>query len=897
MEHQAPLQIFTITQLELGSPLIWEPAVGTVEHDRLVDAYIPGPANLQQKRATIALDFFDTAAASTMPAPFCRTYLVATSTPEFAAKPYSPAFAPTTSFSPSTSSTFSASTSSLSSKSSKRSISSLSSAASASPAKRLPGFSIMTADGVDITNNQSRGPKTKAQREQAAKMRKLGACPACKRSKQKCEPSHHRPAPMSASSSQNASSVSSPWQSSGSASASTSPGSRASISPQTSFGQSFSPASQAPMAAADLAWNFAAPAGDFVLGDWAFTSDQLLAANSNVPGLFPSDLLDLDALDEDFFAPAPASADNFFPHVQDRPNVQPRGFEGGAWYDDFVLSSYFNGGEADASLSSAQASVGESSARTQASSVSTSPSGQTDSSHVLGGLERVRDLSPTSSSSEIGGSSRSPELDLFRDRSVHASELVVNGTLWDNLQSDSSSPTHDPRTATPTLQRQSSDGIVDDPSDPDPVPWAVPPNTTSTTPRRQTRVTSKQIRAPTSRANPMAHAVPYITDLCVSDEGDLPPSHAMAQAMATNQHQRLEYLKVLRDSRRDLATGSHRLPSASASSVPLERDTQLRAAVARSLVSSSRATSASSVSLDRTTQLHAAVANYLVSSPPSASAPSVPSERNTQLQAAVARSLISSSPTTTASSVSLDRTTQLHAAVARNLASSSPSAFASSVPLERNTQLHAAVARYIASSSLSTPYSPPAAASGEDGLGECRDRHKAVRKPVALCSCTVSTAVPATALCACTPTSPTKTIPANLVAPPSRLSTGVLGGMLDGIRRRVLSFFGAGDAGVEGLVWGMGRLGVGIGLVGAVAGWVRGPDHLDGGDGAKSLGEEELGEVADHDGAGHVDCVGGVEDGYALSVARQVGVLIRSGIYKRGEAPTSISGQPLEALK
>ena len=38
MEHQAPLQIFTITQLELGSALIWEPAVGTAEHDRLVDA-------------------------------------------------------------------------------------------------------------------------------------------------------------------------------------------------------------------------------------------------------------------------------------------------------------------------------------------------------------------------------------------------------------------------------------------------------------------------------------------------------------------------------------------------------------------------------------------------------------------------------------------------------------------------------------------------------------------------------------------------------------------------------------------------------------------------------------------------------------------------------------------
>lgn len=773
MEHQAPLQIFTITQLELGSPLIWEPAVGTAEHDRLVDAYIPGAANLQQKRATIALDFFDTAAASTMPAPFCRTYLVATNAPEFAAGPsYSPAFAPSTSFSPSTytastpSSSFSASASSasLSSKSSKRSISSLSSAASASPAKRLPGFSIMTADGVDITNNQSRGPKTKAQREQAAKMRKLGACPACKRSKQKCEPSHHRPAPMSASSSQNPSSASSPWQSSGSASASTSPGSRASISPHTSFGQSFSPASHAPKAAADLPCSFAFPtdvANDFVPGDWGFLSDQLLAENSNVPGLFSSDFLDFDAaaaLDEDLaFLSAPASADQVFPHVQDRPNMQPRGFEGGAWYDDFVLSSYFNGGDADASLSSAPASVGESSALAHASA-STSPSRQTDSSHAPGALESDGGLRPLSSSGETGGSSGSPELDLFRDRNARPTALEMQN-LWRHSESDTSSPD----SITSSLQPQTSDDILDDPSDPVPrdrpgnamwgarrrrtlvtaealeivekrrlvaradrytaglrvidqrvlptsrsvaqrledlkVLWAEPPNTTSTTPRRQTRVTSKHILAPTSRDLPIAHAVPYTTDLRVTDEGDLPPSRAMAQAMAANQHQRMEYQKVLRDSRRDLAMSSLRLPS----------------------MSSHR--------------------------PPSAST--------------------------------------------------------SSLPLERDTQLHAAVARYLLSSA-SSPSPTRTAASGEDGRGECRDRHKSLRKPDAPCACTTPTAVPWTALCACTAPS---TIPAT-VATPSRHSTSVLGGMLDGIRRRVLSFFSGEDTGVEGLVRGMGRLGV-----------------------------------------------------------------------------------------
>ncbi|KFY05318.1 hypothetical protein O988_00090 [Pseudogymnoascus sp. VKM F-3808] len=603
MGHQAPLQIFTITQLELGSALIWEPAVGTPEHDRLVDAYIPGPANLQQKRATIALDFFDTAAASTMPAPFCRTYLVATSTPEFAAGPsYSPAFAPTSSYSPTTytastpSSSFSvsASTSSLSSKSSKRSISSLSSAASASPAKRLPGFSIMTADGVDITNNQSRGPKTKAQREQAAKMRKLGACPACKRSKQKCEPSHHRPAPMSASSSQNASSVSSPWQSS--ASASTSPGSRASISPQTSFGQSFSPASQVPMVPAHSTSSFASMAGDFVPGDWGFTSDLPLAENCNMPDLFSSDFLDFDAaaaLDEDFFSAAPASADNLFSHVQDRPNMQPRGFEGGAWYNDFVLSSYFDGGDANASPSSGPAPKAESSVPSQQPSQSSSP-------HVAGSLEGDRGLSPWSSSGEAGGSL---DLERFRDRNANFSDLV-DGPMWTQLQTDAnSSPSHDPRATPPTQsppqQRQSSVGIIDDPSDPDPSdprPWSEPSNATSTTPRRQSRVAPKHILATISRDHPIPSAVPYATDLRIADEGDLPPSHgnAMAKAVAAaNHHQYMEYMKVLRDSRSGSAMPGHRQPSASTLPRP-ERDTQQLhggTAMARSLVSSMSAPS------------------------------------------------------------------------------------------------------------------------------------------------------------------------------------------------------------------------------------------------------------------------------------------------------------------
>lgn len=430
--------------------------------------------------------------------------------------------------------------------------------------------------------------------------------------------------------------------------------------------------------------------------------------------------------------------------------MQPRGFEGGAWYDDFVLSSYFNGGDADASLSSAPASVGESSARAQASA-STSPSRQTDSSHAPGSLESDGGLRPLLSSGETGGSSGSSELDLFRDRNARPTALEMQN-LWRHSESDTSSPD----SITSMLQPQNSDDIPDDPSDPVPrdrpgnamrsarrlrtfvtpedlssigdtvekrclvaradryaanlrvtdegvlpssrtvaqrledlqVLWAEPSNTTSTTPRRQTRVTSKHILAPTSRDLPIAHAVPYTIDLRVTDEGDFPPSGAMA----VNQHQRMEYLKVLRDSRRDLAMSSHRPPSASAS----------------------------------------------------ASASSEPD-------------------------------TQLHAAVARNLLSSAFS-----------------------------PSSPRAAASGEDGHAEYRDRHKPLRKPAAPCACTTPTAAPWTALCACTAPS---AIPAT-VATPSRLGTSVLGGMLDGIRRRVLSLFSGEDTGIEGLARGMGRLGV-----------------------------------------------------------------------------------------
>lgn len=65
---------------------------------------------------------------------------------------------------------------------------------------RLPGFSIMTKDGVDVTSSAGRGTKTKEQREHAHLMRIMKACDGCKRKKVRCDPSHRRFNEMSRSS-------------------------------------------------------------------------------------------------------------------------------------------------------------------------------------------------------------------------------------------------------------------------------------------------------------------------------------------------------------------------------------------------------------------------------------------------------------------------------------------------------------------------------------------------------------------------------------------------------------------------------------------------------------------------------------------------------------------------
>lgn len=176
VEGQTSANCFTISQAYLGSPLRFEPALGSKELDCLVNDFVPGNGTLQQKRAQVSLDFFNAIELSNLPHPVSRRYHVPNymTSPSTASVEYS---SPEGSASP------------AASKSLKRV---RTDSTKDSSSKRLPGFSIMTRDGVDITEYASRGPKSKEQRDHAALMRKLKACGPCKRSKQRCDPSHHR---------------------------------------------------------------------------------------------------------------------------------------------------------------------------------------------------------------------------------------------------------------------------------------------------------------------------------------------------------------------------------------------------------------------------------------------------------------------------------------------------------------------------------------------------------------------------------------------------------------------------------------------------------------------------------------------------------------------------------
>ena len=200
---------FYVFQTGLGSPLQFHPALGTCELDALMDAYLPSPTTIQEKRASVSVDFFDHYRCTGESIKFYqvpdRWVSSATSSPNsaqdsgygssFNASPlaptwsWGPAFDATAASTPSTSS--SASTPQITSRkqpSSKKQ--STSSRANLTDLSSLPGMKILTRDGRDVTNTATRGCKTKEQRDHAHLMRIMKACDSCRRKKVRCNPSH-----------------------------------------------------------------------------------------------------------------------------------------------------------------------------------------------------------------------------------------------------------------------------------------------------------------------------------------------------------------------------------------------------------------------------------------------------------------------------------------------------------------------------------------------------------------------------------------------------------------------------------------------------------------------------------------------------------------------------------
>ncbi|KAH0420353.1 hypothetical protein CcaCcLH18_14055 [Colletotrichum camelliae] len=197
------LQGFSICQPFLGASLQFYPALGTQQLDDLINAYLPGPASIKEKRATVSMDFFE---YSQLTGETFKYYPVVTQTASAESSPvqdsgYDSNFVSPVisdwSWSNSTPSTASVSTPTSVAQETKptkitKKVASAAAKSQASDFSHLPGMKIMTKDGRDVTNSASRGCKTKEQRDHAHLMRIIKACDACKKKKVRCDPSHKK---------------------------------------------------------------------------------------------------------------------------------------------------------------------------------------------------------------------------------------------------------------------------------------------------------------------------------------------------------------------------------------------------------------------------------------------------------------------------------------------------------------------------------------------------------------------------------------------------------------------------------------------------------------------------------------------------------------------------------
>ncbi|KAK4077551.1 uncharacterized protein Triagg1_3883 [Trichoderma aggressivum f. europaeum] len=195
----APLpQGFSVYQPQLGAQLQFFPALGSQELDDMMNAYIPGPAALKEKRATISLDFLE---HSQLTGQTFKFYPVYYSSSPVAASPVNSIATSSFNTSPVNSTLDWSQASASPSMSSRSSISksrrtsksnNLVARYSAIDLSNLPGMKIMTKDGEDVTDSASRGSKTKEQRDHAHLMRIIKACDSCRRKKIRCDPDHKK---------------------------------------------------------------------------------------------------------------------------------------------------------------------------------------------------------------------------------------------------------------------------------------------------------------------------------------------------------------------------------------------------------------------------------------------------------------------------------------------------------------------------------------------------------------------------------------------------------------------------------------------------------------------------------------------------------------------------------
>ncbi|PNY29220.1 Uncharacterized protein TCAP_00863 [Tolypocladium capitatum] len=192
-------QGFSVYQHALGAQLQFFPALGSQLLDDLINAYIPGPAAIGEKRADVSVDFLKYAqltgqtfkfypasvAASVAASPVTTSPSLDSANSSFNVSPVTPSW------------DWSAATS-VSSRSStqhqrpSKATTPSSRHRTATDVSSMPGMKILTKDGVDVTNSAPRGSKTKEQRDHAHLMRIIKACDSCRRKKLRCDPSHKK---------------------------------------------------------------------------------------------------------------------------------------------------------------------------------------------------------------------------------------------------------------------------------------------------------------------------------------------------------------------------------------------------------------------------------------------------------------------------------------------------------------------------------------------------------------------------------------------------------------------------------------------------------------------------------------------------------------------------------